>query len=169
MVSDHGRVWAYPRTVVRHMRDGRIFEQTYKSKLMSLNKSTSQHLQASLTDSQSSHNKEFVHRLVALAFVKGRTENTPLVRHLDDVKTNNHFKNLRWGTAQQNTDDYMRNGRQVILRGEQATSAKLTEKQVRAIRRAFAAGATKAELARAYDISHTSMTAIVNRTNWTHI
>ena len=37
-----------------------------------------------------------VNRLVALHFVDN-PQNLPLVMHLDDNKTNNYYKNLKWG------------------------------------------------------------------------
>lgn len=40
--------------------------------------------------------KCFVHRLVALAFVSGRTEQYNEVDHLDTNKNNNKWNNLRW-------------------------------------------------------------------------
>lgn len=40
--------------------------------------------------------KCFVHRLVALAFVSGRTEQYNDVDHIDTNKTNNKWNNLRW-------------------------------------------------------------------------
>lgn len=40
--------------------------------------------------------KAFNHRLVALAFVEGRTEQHNEVYHIDGCKTNNYVDNLRW-------------------------------------------------------------------------
>lgn len=54
-----------------------------------------------------------VHRAVAIAFIPN-PEGHPLVRHLDDVKTNNHVSNLAWGTYSDNAYDAIRNGRVVL-------------------------------------------------------
>jgi len=43
-----------------------------------------------------------VHRLVAFAFVD-KKENCNIVMHLDNNKTNNYYKNLKWGTVSENT------------------------------------------------------------------
>lgn len=42
-----------------------------------------------------------IHRLVANAFVSGKASNLQ-VNHKDGVKTNNHYTNLEWCTAQEN-------------------------------------------------------------------
>lgn len=51
-----------------------------------------------------------VHRLVASAFLPNPSE-FPIVRHLDDDKTNNHVYNLAWGTQAENVADAMRSGK----------------------------------------------------------
>lgn len=43
-----------------------------------------------------------VHRLVAMMFI-GNPNNLPIVMHLDNNKGNNYYKNLKWGTIQENT------------------------------------------------------------------
>lgn len=45
----------------------------------------------------------FVHRLVAMLFIDGRTEEKDIVNHKDRNKTNNDYKNLEWCTQQYNT------------------------------------------------------------------
>ncbi|HEX5018624.1 MAG TPA: NUMOD4 domain-containing protein [Actinomycetes bacterium] len=50
-----------------------------------------------------------IHRLVAEAFVPN-PDSLPLVRHWNDVQTDNRADNLRWGTARDNSRDILRNG-----------------------------------------------------------
>jgi len=45
---------------------------------------------------------EYVHRLVAMAFLK-RKKDYRIVMHLDDNPSNNNLENLRWGTHYQNS------------------------------------------------------------------
>lgn len=52
----------------------------------------------SLTDKK----REFVHRLVAMAFVSGQTENRKYVNHKDKNIDNNHFSNLEWCSHSEN-------------------------------------------------------------------
>lgn len=54
------------------------------------------------------HTKK-IHRLLAEAFIHNDAD-YPIVRHLDDNKTNNDLENLRWGTLKDNSADSRRNG-----------------------------------------------------------
>jgi hypothetical protein len=54
-------------------------------------------------------------------------------------------------------------------RGEKASGAKITEAQVRAIRREHAAGATARAIAPRYGLHETSVGQIVRRQSWAHV
>lgn len=54
--------------------------------------------------------KRKVHTLVAEAFLVKPPGDGLEIRHLDDVKTNNHVSNLAWGTSRDNALDNVRNG-----------------------------------------------------------
>lgn len=54
-------------------------------------------------------------------------------------------------------------------RGESSPRAKLTEEQVRSIRRAAANGATQAALARCFGVSCATVSSIVLRRSWRHL
>jgi hypothetical protein len=57
-----------------------------------------------------------------------------------------------------------------VARGERKTSAKLTESDVREIRRAYAAGeATQSTLGVRFGVSQVKISQVVLRKNWTHI
>lgn len=53
--------------------------------------------------------EEYIHRLVAIAFIRN-PEGHPIVRHLDDDRENNNADNLAWGTQKDNHEDAVRNG-----------------------------------------------------------
>lgn len=53
--------------------------------------------------------KCLVHRLVAEAFIPNPND-YPIVRHLNDVPDDNCYKNLAWGTQEDNRHDSIRNG-----------------------------------------------------------
>ena len=48
----------------------------------------------------------YVHRLVALAYVDGRTKARNEIDHIDGNRHNNSADNLRWVTHQENIDFY---------------------------------------------------------------
>lgn len=69
------------------------------------------HEQVILRTPRGSHSKG-VHKLVALAYIPN-PHNYPIVRHLDDIGTNNHVSNLKWGTQKDNVRDSIINGKHV--------------------------------------------------------
>lgn len=52
-----------------------------------------------------------VGKLVLLAFVGNPPENSSIVRHLNDVPTDNSLENLSWGSYKDNVVDAVRNGK----------------------------------------------------------
>ena len=54
--------------------------------------------------------KAKVHRLVALAFVKGKTKEKRLACHKDGNNQNNHWSNLKWATHRENVMDMAKHG-----------------------------------------------------------
>lgn len=51
-----------------------------------------------------------VHKLVGLHFIDN-PNNHPIIMHLDNDVKNSHYKNLKWGTYQENTDQAKRENR----------------------------------------------------------
>jgi hypothetical protein len=60
------------------------------------------HLQVCLTNDSGDRKMEYVHRLVALAFIKKRP-GKEIVLHKDDNPANNNVENLMWGTHYMNS------------------------------------------------------------------
>lgn len=56
-----------------------------------------------------------------------------------------------------------------VSRGERNGNARLTEPQVREMRRRWAAGETKAELRRRFGVGYCAITGIVDGTTWRHV
>jgi hypothetical protein len=108
-----------------------------------------------------------VHRLVGLVFLPPAPPEKPLVLHRDGNPANNHVSNLYWGDNKENSQDAVAHG--TIVRGEQSTHAKLTEKQVLDIREKHGRGATYRGLARQYGVTHRAIRLCVLRESWTHI
>ncbi len=108
-----------------------------------------------------------VHRLMLETFVGFR----PLglqCRHLDGDKQNNRLDNLCWGTPKENQQDRILNG--TDLRGKKHPMVKLLEEQVRVIFHAYHDGYyTQREIAKAFGIAQTEVSAIARKQIWFHL
>lgn len=88
--------------------------------------------------------QEYVHRLVANAFI-ANLEEKETVNHLDGNKRNNNYTNLEWATYAENNNHSIREN----LRGVPL----LNRSRVMVIKSLIIKGFSKAELARKYSVS----------------
>ena len=122
-----------------------------------------------------------VHRLVAEAFHGPRPEGLH-INHIDGVKTNNHPSNLEYVTPKENgshaaamglypTGDSHWRSRMPErgARGETAGLAKLTNDNVRDIRKALANGEKGVDIAVRYGVSPTAISRINKGHTWHHV
>lgn len=110
-----------------------------------------------------------IHRLVAKAFIPN-PNNYPLVMHLDDDPTNNHYKNLQWGTDKMNCDDKEIKCRGNQQKGENQGHSKLTEQQVLEIRDKYIPRKYSTyKLAKEYNVNQGTIVFIIKRETWKHI
>lgn len=107
-----------------------------------------------------------VHRAVLEAFV-GICPPGMQCRHLDGDPGNNRLGNLLWGTPLENTEDKAAHGR--IPAGEEHWATKLTEPDVREMRRLRAEGMTYPALAAKYGMTEVGCYLIVARKRWKHV
>lgn len=115
--------------------------------------------------------KEFVHRLVAKAFIGEEPFPNACVLHADDDPGNNAVANLRWGTRKDNHLDRMKNRgwNKRIVRGSEAKNAKLSERDVRVIRKIRTGGARLVWIAELYQVSPSTISDIVKSRHWKHV
>ena len=111
------------------------------------------------------HKKYRVHRLVLMAFCGPCPENCEGC-HANDIKIDNRFENLRWGTSRDNKRDALKKGLWNAAKGEAQGSSKLTADQVREIR---ASGLTQTALAGKYGVRQTQISRIKNGLRWKHV
>lgn len=110
-----------------------------------------------------------VHRLVADRFISPCPAGLE-VNHKDGDKSNNRASNLEYITHRQNILHAIGNGAWPSHAGEKSGNAKLTNEQVREIRRFVGNGLmTYKEAARKYRVTKVNISMIVNRKSWKHI
>lgn len=108
-----------------------------------------------------------VHRLVAEAFLPAPAAGKRLVCHRDDDPTNNHYKNLFWGSHADNSAQMVRKKRHP--RGSAKVDAKLTESDVTDIRSRAASGDFQRDIAASMGVSQSNVSLIVSRKTWSHV
>ena len=99
----------------------------------------------------------------------GHLPDGPIVLHECDQPACVKPECLFLGTQIDNIRDMDAKGRRRVGRGEHSRSHKVTDEQVREIRRRFAQGEHYLTLSNAYGISNQSMYAIVKRQTWRHV
>lgn len=100
-----------------------------------------------------------VHRVVAKAFIPN-PENLPVINHIDCNKKNNRVENLEWCTVAHNNAHAIANGRKPKRFGFRAPTAKLSDDEVREIRR-LGSTKTRRELGAQYGVSYSSIKAVL--------
>jgi len=109
----------------------------------------------------------FVHRLVAEAFISPASFEGAVVRHLNGDPTDNRIENLEWGTYADNMADAFRHGTQGP--GELRPHHKLTETDVREIRRIAREGVTHAEIGRRFGVTGAHASSVARGRSWSHV
>lgn len=100
-----------------------------------------------------------VHQIVALTFLDKRPSPKHEVAHIDGIKTNNHWRNLRWATRQENERDKITHG--TSNHGERNGSAKLTNAEVLAIINAPRTRGYQMRLAEQYGVTQSAISNII--------
>lgn len=120
-----------------------------------------------------------LHRLVAKEFILN-TENKPEVNHKDLNKTNNRADNLEWVTKVENMRHAVENGKFQMsderkselskrFSGENSYLSKLTEDQVKEIRKLREVGVKRVAVAEMFNVDKRTITDITNFRTWKHI
>lgn len=110
--------------------------------------------------------KHSIHRLVMIAFI-GPSDLT--VNHKDGDKTNNRLDNLEYVTQLQNSQHAWKSGLKASMEGENHFASKLTEKDVKNIRRLGKNGMSQMDLSRQYGISQSNVWSILKDKTWKHL
>lgn len=109
-----------------------------------------------------------VHRLVAFAFYGKPTAEKPMVLHGDGNSVNNAARNLRYGTAKENTEDQYRHGTNIC--GRKAHSAKLSDSDIPKIQQLLTEQKmTQSEIAEMFGVSQRAIWQIASGKKWRHV
>lgn len=109
---------------------------------------------------------KMIHRLVSMAFIDN-PQNKSQVNHIDGNKLNNVLENLEWVTQFENMQHSVDSG--LSPKGEDSYLAKLTEKDVLAIREAYANNVSNKELSILYNVNRGAISSIVLGRTWKHV
>lgn len=164
-ITEDGQVWSCPRLCVGGTKRQPIGGKFMKLHKVAPHKINCEYVYVDLYSS-SKRKREYVHRLVAKAFLPN-PNNLPEVNHKNYIRSDNRLANLEWMSKVQN----MRHGllhRKTAI-GERASHAKMTEKQVLEIRAHALQGVPRFALAARYSMSYSGIKAIVRRETWRHI
>lgn len=111
---------------------------------------------------------EKVHRLLWEFYNQREVPKGLMVRHLNDVKSDNREVNLVLGSHKDNMEDRRRNGNDPV--GEKNPRRKLDDACVRDMRRRHAAGESVPSIHREYAfVSLSTVKKIVGNKSWKHL
>ncbi|MFO7790931.1 MAG: hypothetical protein ACQES1_06475 [Bacteroidota bacterium] len=108
-----------------------------------------------------------IHKLVAEAFCEKPSREHKFVIHLDFVKDNNHYQNLKWVTHQEMYAHHKNNPnyKKGVIR-----NSKLTETDVIRLKKKLGRSKNKLyKIAREFGITHTQLNRIRSGENWGHV
>ncbi len=166
-VSNLGRVKVLPRSTpcrnrwgdtVQH-RPARIMKQTPTG--------PSGYFTVGLVGRGRKSKRVLVHRLVCEAFHGPCPQDKSHCAHWDGNPSNNRAENLRWATVKENSEDARRHGNLRV--GEASNLARLSERDVREVRRRAEAGESSYAIAKDIGMTSGGVRKIVTRENWGHI
>lgn len=106
---------------------------------------------------------------VAFALANGPIPSEQCVCHRCDNPSCCNPDHLFLGSQSENVTDMWKKGRAYDRTGSKNSSAKLTEDDVREIRRLKAEGAVQADLAKRFGVSTVAISLIVLRKKWVHV
>ncbi len=166
-VSSFGNVRSETRTIP-HKRFGQAVHQG-KSIIPTETKSASNAYCVVSFAKEAKQKMFLVHRLVALMFLDNPND-LPSVNHIDGNGLNNRLDNLEWTSPKNNTLHAYKVGLAKGKRGEQNSSSKLTEENVRQIRKLITEKTySQAKIAKMFGVVDMVISDIKLGKTWKHI
>lgn len=164
-VSSAGNV----RRVGRHFRKDILFpERLDVPIIMKQHLSRCGYLMVPVSKGKTKH--VTVHRLMAIAFIDNPDPSTKtIVNHINGIKSDNRIENLEWCTYKENTIHGWKNKLNRPNIGEANGGSKLSEDDVRNIRRLFDKKMRIRDVMSLYGMSRSCITDIKTRVSWAHV
>ena len=108
----------------------------------------------------------YIHRLVLETFI-GSCPVGREARHLNGNKLDNRLSNLAWGTPKENALDRAKHGH--TIQGKKCWNSKLTDDDIRNIRKEYKAGKTQKQIAIEYGVTQPTIGCVILRKTWKHV
>lgn len=163
-VSNLGKVRSLDRIVKHKLVGSRIyFGRILKPPLM-------ERYPFVVLSKRGKRHQKLVHRLVLEAFVGPCPPGMECCHDPDPNPKNNALANLRWDTRKANAADAVRQGRS--SRGERRAAAKLTDDDVRSIRKEYCQQSRthgSPALAKKYRVSQHTIWQVITGKGWKHV
>lgn len=155
MITDNGEVWSCLNKLFCKKLKPSIHKLGYRKVILYKNKTKRTFL---------------IHRIVASEFIEN-LNNKNQVNHIDGNKTNNHFSNLEWVTALENTRHAINLGIfcKYYNKNGKITKKFLTIKNVINIRKMIKNGLKQKIIAKKYNINQATVSKIKNKKRWDHV
>lgn len=166
-VSNLGRIRTIEREWVGVTPRGHPARRKTAQRVCGQRVSRNGYMQVALCVGGKPHSK-LVHRIVAHAFIPP-AHNCEQVNHVNGDKTDNRVENLEWTTARGNQLHAIANGLARGRRGMEHGMSKLTDSDVREIRRLLARGVVQRRIAEQFGVAPCKITMIKHGTAWKHV
>lgn len=161
-VSDHGQVRSVDRFV--DFPGGKI---KFPGKLLKATNTDRRNPKPAVVLSKNGVVKyTLIDNLVMQAFV-GPCPPGHKICHNDGNYANNHWRNLRYDTAENLIADRVKHG--LILLGSKNQATKLTEPQVKEIKTLLAQRRSRADIAEQFKVSKSTIDNIAQEKSWKHV
>ena len=158
--DETGRIRSLPRSILSTTGQ----QYSIKGRILRCNKIKNGYLVVYLRKDKTTH-PEYVHRLIAKTYIQN-PNNYAVVNHKDGNKSNCAANNLEWVSyAMNNQHAYDNNLRE---KGEHHYKSKLTDEDVKSIRR-DGKYATYEEIAAKYNVTKATIRDVLINRTWKHI
>lgn len=106
--------------------------------------------------------RKLLHQLVSIAFIENKN-NRRQVNHKNGIKTDNNVDNLEWCTSAENIQHAFRNGLNKASKGESHYGCKISDEEVREIRKLRLFGMRLKTISKLYGVRFTTISSICTK------